>query len=551
MKTKATQGRTPSAITWGVLALIVLAALLVRLPGLQWGSGLLGDAVPYVQLHPDEPRFVEAARALHNGTNVRRSYVLGLSSILRLRLLMAGTEEGGPSDREMVLTARWISLLSGLALVVVVFLLVRERMGDVWAALLAAGLVGFNTLCLQQATFGTADMPYTFLLYLFALLATKALKDGSPGIGLVAAATAGLAMAFKFGVVLWPSLLLLGVCAKRRTWWWSLLFVGVAMLIFLGAQGFAFNAESVAAIRESLVKDNIHGFQRSRWLNPLVYMVELVRVVGLPVALLCLFRLTPATPSRHSFATPSVREDADPPRTDSLNFMEGRRPRRPLDTVGDRIQRTRWFETATWIAWLPIFLHGLGILLITTTFPRHLLPIVPWVLMLTVAGLWRLERFRIAAVVVTVAWSIVLAMTDGMALWRDSRGQAVEWMAGHLEQDKTVYGDPYFRKVPVFRFYPPAQPSACDVYLMHEGWTFRFKRSELNPLREPAAGELYRATEADQALFQRMELETKVGSWEEAASFGPPIVLPEQWAYDRWWGSLNKFAGKSRILVRR
>jgi hypothetical protein len=486
------------------LALVVLVGLVLRWPGLDWGSHLVGEQVPYLQLHPDEPRFVEMARGLHSQTPFRKSYVMGFAAPQRLALVLTG---GGLSDAQLVRVARVVSLCSGLALVVLVYLLTLRCTRSPAVSLTASGLVAVNTWCVTQSVYGTADMTYTMLLYLFALLLWRGFDLGSGRCLLVAAGVAGAAMSVKFGLVLLPSLLLMGLGMPRRRLPWAGAFLVVAAAVFLAAQGFAFDADSVRAIWAGFARDNLQGFEHSKWLNVPVYALQMVRIAGIPVVGLALF---------------------------------GWCRRRP--DVG----RAGWGGA---LALLPLVLHGVALLFMNLPFPRHLLPLLPLVLVAGAVGAGQFGRGRGTAVAVLFAWSLVLAGTDARALWRDARGDVMRWVATHVTQESTVWTSPYV-ELPVAKFYPQARSLDADVVILHEAWYFRFRRSELNPFFSPTPQQLYHAYPEELEWYDRIMASVADGRREMVFEAGPPAVLPEQIAYEKLWGSLNKFAGACRVLVR-
>ena len=491
------------------LAAVLLVAVLIRLPGTQWGYGLVGDHVDYVQLHPDEPRFVEIARGMHEDAPFRRSYVLGLGSWLRVWLAAAESCGRVLTDQELILIARATSVAAGVALVWVLYLLAARLTRSTRWALLAAALAGVNTWCITQSAYGTGDMLYTLWLYLFALLVLCGLQERRATMLFAASAVAGVAMATKFGVVLLPSLVWMGLrYGRSRRYGWVVVFLLVSAVTFMAAQGFSFNGESIREIRRSFVGENASG-AGAQWLaNPVVCTIELLRVVGLPAAALALL---------------------------GLGRLE--RPRRGQ------------FPVVALVALLPIALHAVGLLFMRLPFPRHILPLVPLALLATAIGVGGLRRGRRVAVVVVLLWSGVLALTDAQALWQDARGKVFEWMAANEAQDTDVWADPYF-KLPWQAFYPATPSEEAGAILLHEGWTYRFGRSELNPFAAPAPGALYHATTRDAERHEALLREWAEGRLMLVARAAPPEWLPEQRLYTKLWGHLNKFAGEC-ILLRR
>ena len=492
-------------VWWGVLLFLVLMGLALRAPGINWGRGLAGVHVPYVQIHPDEPRFVEIARGLHEGTVFRKSYVMGFSTPQRLALLSA---KKSLSDEHLVRIARVVSLLSGLALIVVIYFFTARWTGSLPVALITSGLVTLNTWCVTQSVYGTADMTYTMLLYLFGGLVMRGFDRSSGLVLLGAAAVAGAAMSVKFGVILLPSLFLLGHGVRARRFLWGGAFIGVAILSFFGFQGFAFDLEVVRSIWTSFSRENVHGFEHSLWMNVPVYAMQIVRICGIPAVCLALLGLY------------------------SFRFTKVVARKGPL------------------VAFLPLILHGVGLFCISLPFPRHLLPLIPFALMLAATGTWHCARARVLLIPLLCVWSMVLTLTDAKALWSDARGDTMRWIASHVAQNQSVWASPYVA-LPVDKFYPQGGASSADVVILHEAWYYRFLRSELNPISLPGTNQLYHAYPEELKWYHSFVASQGDDGPEDAFVSGPTHVLPEQIIYEKLWGSLNKFAGTCRIIVRK
>ena len=357
-----------------VLLVVLTAALLVRLPGVFWGFGLSGEEGEFTALHPDEPRFIEIARGLHEGTGFRRSYVLGMGTLLRGALAAAETAGIKLDDAGLTLAARLIGLLAGLGLVALTAALVRRLAGSSRAALMAAALVAFQPLCVIHSHFGTADMLYVLLLYAFAFAVWPS-GDAPRPAGLLAAwMLAGAAAAVKFAAILVPSLAILFVAGLRPSRRGRLLGVaGLAsgVFIFFALQGFQFGPQSIASRRAGLLQDNLGGFVHNKWLNPPVYAVELIRACGIPViACSIVFALS-------------------------------------------RIRRVRVSsDAASWMrlaALLPFALHAAAINALNVPFPRHLLPLVPGIAIATALFIDARPKRRAVWAALAIAWSATLA----------------------------------------------------------------------------------------------------------------------------------------------
>ncbi len=483
----------PPAWPWLFLVLALLAGGWMRASGLSWGAG---SGFTY---HPDEPRFAEQARALAEDAPLRKSYVYGFGQAIRVgQRLLPGAEP--------ILVGRGLSLLAGLALCALIVALARAVGMSPAAAGLAGALVAVNTLCVIHSHYATADMTFTLALYGFSLAVLR-------GRYRLAAVAAGLAMALKFGLVLLPSLLglawLAGRSAPRRgvgAWLAGLAIPAYAGVAFLAAQGFAFDAETLHQIGLSMRADNLGGFVHPKYLNVITYAGVALRALGLPILLAAAWAVI---------------------RTDWRAAAAG--PARHLFTV----------------AFLPFLLHGVGLLLIHTCFPRHFLPLVPLALLAAARAAERLPgRFPLVAAGLVI-WSALLAGFDRIPFQFDVRLRAREVA---LARGTRIWADPFF-KLPLG---PAAvdRPSQADLLILTESWTWRFERSELNPLRAPGDAELYHAQPGDLTWYRQLRQVTSLGPPWRTVWMNFLTPMPEQVLYESLWGSFEKFAGTCAIYYR-
>jgi hypothetical protein len=314
-------------------------------------------------------------------------------------------------------------------------------------------------------------------------------------------------MATKFGVILIPSLLWLAWRQRAR----GLLLPLVAGFIFLALQDFMFNGDSVRAIWQGFTRDNAGGFEHAKWQNLITWSGVLVRTLGLPVFIFAIIGL--ARIRRRAAASPEIAPTPD--------------------------------KAAAMIAFLPFALHALGLFAINTAFPRHILPLIPPLLIAAAAGIARLPRGRTAAAIACLAWSALLAWSDGRTFRADPRERV---FASLPEGQAPVWADAFF-KIPLDRI-RAERPSQAQAIILTEAWTWRFERSEINPLRPPGERELYHTDANDLAWYHRFREAEARGGWKEIARAGPVLILPEQFLYDTAWGSFEKFAGRCTAYAR-
>jgi len=488
------------------LLVIVIGAFLLRAPGIMWGWGLSGDRSQIAMLHPDEERFVIMASELESHSLRRRDYVLGFGNILRM-LYRWGMAARIPFSRsDLLLEGRLLSLCAGVLLVLIVVGITRDLFHSAWTALMAGLLVATNTLCTIHSHLCTADSLYCTSLYLFAWLTWRGIQRDRIPLLIAAAAIAGIAMGLKFGVVLLPSVVLLGIKYRR----YAIHLWAVAGIFFFLIQGFEFGRENLRQIWHMFLTDNAtrRGFCY-RWNLP-VYLVEYVRACGVPVVLVSLF----------------------------LASRVWRKETRGC-TLGYRHM----------VAFLPFILHAIGLLGLAVPFPRHLLPLVPLGMIVAARGLWHLtSRKRMA--VVCVAWAAILSICDAAGFWFDARRGALQWIHTNVPPGTAVFVDRGFR-VPLPEYAHPRKWYRAKVFIRHEAWTYRFRRSELHPFGPPSCRELYHASAVDKLVYRKIRHWKRKGRLRLVYFARPPCIMPEDFLYRYLWGSFNKFAGGCSVLVSR
>jgi hypothetical protein len=147
-------------------------------------------------------------------------------------------------------------------------------------------------------------------------------------------------------------------------------------------------------------------------------------------------------------------------------------------------------------------------------------------------GIEKTSHFRAAAVLCLI-WSALLAWSDGRVFRDNPRERALR----EIQKARAAYS---FKSM----------PKQTQVVMMVENRIWRFKRSEINPLRAPNEHELYNTSENEFHRYQQFNEEVARGRWKEVFEAGPLDILPEQFLYDAAWGSFEKFAGKCTVYKR-
>ncbi len=197
------------------------------------------------------------------------------------------------------LLARWLSVILGIATVLLVFVWARRLMNR-WAAFIAAILLATFPMHVQHSHFATVDVPLTLLTTLTLYLAASA---ESKRRMLLAAFVAGLATAVKYSVApaLWLTLAALWAWRVR---WFVALGRLIAITVAMGA-GFLLGCPySVLAFNEfwrdfyweTFVHSRIgHGYVfaetgNGHWFH---LTVNLPAAIGVPAILLAIAGILP------------------------------------------------------------------------------------------------------------------------------------------------------------------------------------------------------------------------------------------------------------------
>ncbi|MBI4492551.1 MAG: glycosyltransferase family 39 protein [Chloroflexi bacterium] len=259
------RARWPELRTAGALAVILLLGAALRLYNVNWDVDQ--------HLHPDE-RFVtmvETAIQLPSGlaqyfdtrTSPLNPYNRGYNSFVYgtypLFLVRALAEPLGMQTYDKIhLLGRMISAVHDLGTIVLVFLIGTHLYGR-RVGLLAALLLAFTALDIQQSHFFTVDTYLTFYLAAAFYCTLRALESRRPAWYVLAGVAVGLATASKINALLFGIVPLAAIGAdwlrhrgqaRSRQTGWSPLVGGVAMglvtlAVFRLGQPYAFAGPSV------------------------------------------------------------------------------------------------------------------------------------------------------------------------------------------------------------------------------------------------------------------------------------------------------------------
>ena len=274
------QRQTLALPSWLPLAVLLMAAFLLRVTGIDWGAPVPGRLWSF---HPDESQVLVAALDLNiftgkldNGFyNYGQWYLLAagtLIHILETLKVVATPLAGIAPTAESLITARLFTALLGTATIWFVFDSAR-RLGNKAAGFLAGATYAVMPLAVQHAHFATVDVPAAFWVAVTTWAAIAFHASGNSKILAIGAIACGLGAATKYnaGLSLFPLLTawILRNERKATELLGALLITAVAFVIgcpgsLLNTSQFikdiAFEARHVGAGSEQIFTNTIPGY---------------------------------------------------------------------------------------------------------------------------------------------------------------------------------------------------------------------------------------------------------------------------------------------------
>lgn len=398
---------------WTTLA-ILLVALIVRVPGILWGTNFPVDG--FGLHHPDEfTQWVLTRNMLQPDQRRVPPYPEGTAApaaaATRVVQLALGTSGQPPERQTTYLIGRTLSVAAGV-LTVLAIMLFAQRMLSSWSGAAAAGVAtALGALHVTQSHFFVADPSTLFWSTLGFYLIRLHMDAEARGEVAFHFALAAFAFGVAFGIKLYPvgvpilgiTALLPGARVKKVVYGGALFVLG-----FSAISGFNYSVFDVQRSLNSVV--NAAGLTTVYSKLVLLYVVHAPGVFGLPVVL---------------FAIAGI-----------VAFMQ-------RATVV-RAMPLRFAGVLT--VWLPLAMTLYILVLRLDPFPRHLLTLLPWVAVFAGAGFAALHQ-RMAArrgnvLVVSAAATLWLALLvyDGERHFiTEPRNHAAQWLKENVPRGTNIY----------------------------------------------------------------------------------------------------------------
>lgn len=393
-----------SRLSWCVLVGAFLVGLLVRAPGVMWGSNFPFAWGPH---HVDEFTHLVNAEVMINPVKPPRwpphPYPKGLAAHVAVpmgayRLLTDSLFGPLPSMKSIIVTGRIVNALYGAATVVLLYLLSRLLFQDRRIANVGAFLFALGGLHVSQSHFFVSDVTSLFWFTLGQYLLFFEIKeeDHQNTLYLLAASACfGAAFGLKLAVFALPTLAIIALASPPR----FLRSLQAGAFFLLGVTVVNFGFFTPLDLLKTIARGVGDPYQFEWYTSLFLYIIESPSIFSLPILLFGIFGAT-------------------------LLVRAGIRSR---------------FTASTWptfaIVWLPLLLNLLFIVFKLDHFPRHWVPIIPWLCLAAAFGLvrtgdWLKERHIPAAVLYAcVFFYLALFVYDGERVFIDEpRNKAAYWI---------------------------------------------------------------------------------------------------------------------------
>lgn len=388
----------------------------MRIPGIFWGYNFpTGWKIHHVDeyshlqntkflIHPSLPKWVHP-------------YPKGMAAHVAIPLLVKRALKGQslakpPEHLDIInitVIGRVVSVLYGVATVLVVFLLTKHLIRDQRVALFAAWILALGGLHVSQSHFFLSDIPSLFYfllgLYLLFLELESVDKNGFPFLT-AASFCFGIAFGIKLIVASLPTLAIVAVIRKPKVI--RVIYIGVFFLA-----GFVVvNAASytLTDLYKTFARGISDPYQWSVWTNILLYLLELPSLISFPILLFAF--------SGFYFLGKKF-------------FIKKKSAR---------------FWPIILIVILPLAINILLVACKLDHFPRHLITFIPWIAISAAYSLVKLSdkmkttRFKYGLLIIPLFAYLGLFVYDGeKAFIQEPRNEAARWILQNVTPGTPIY----------------------------------------------------------------------------------------------------------------
>lgn len=339
-----------------IVLFILAVALVARVPGVFWGANFPMDG--WTEHHIDEFTHVALANTMIDPSSGPETdppkYPKGTAAMIAIpfkayRIATGRQNAPLPEVRSLIVPGRWISVVYGVA-TVLLSMLFAHRLWASWpVAATAGGITALGGLHVSQSHFFLADVPSLFWLVLGLYLLFIDLEE-RPARGIDyfhwSAFAFGVAFGLKLLVFGLPSLAIATLLPGQRV----RRIAGAIIFFIAGAAGINALSFTPLGLIETIRRANV-PFQYSKCSAALLYLVQLPSVFSLPVTTLSVLGAVLL----------------------ARGAITARNPER-LRTIGLTIV-------------LPLVVIVYSLIFKLNPFPRHLLLLLPWVALAAARGL--------------------------------------------------------------------------------------------------------------------------------------------------------------------
>ncbi|MCI0561172.1 MAG: phospholipid carrier-dependent glycosyltransferase [Nitrososphaera sp.] len=431
----------------------MMVGLLVRCPGIFWGNNF---PTGWYGHHVDEYTHLVNAEMLINPSLPPRwdphPYPKGMAAHVAVPMvvglwLATGTVEYEvlPSVSAIIVTGRVISVLYGVATILIVFLLASRLFLDSRVASLSTWILALGGLHVSQSHYFVADVPSIFWYLLGSYLLLRELEraendtasESSNSLFLMlGAACLGISFGIKFSVFCLPTLFVIALMHRPRP---TRLFQagGFFLIGFILVNMGSYTAYEIA---KTFYKGTSDPYEFSWWSSVILYLVEMPTIISFPATLMFLGGM-------YCMLRGAVRMG-----------------------IGARSVRVLL------IVIMPILVNILFIVVNLDHFPRHLLSLIPWIVMVTAWTLVRvsdraaLKGLHPALIVIPFFLYLALFVYDGEKVFiNEPRNKAARWILENVPAGGTIDWRGH-NWIPGYRFisYPEGgKPDVVAVEMHH------------------------------------------------------------------------------------